>query len=355
MSPDPVRLPFLEVSGAPYDIGHALGRFGARAVHEHLTATPAWRELMPRAGDERIPRMATAVRSQFPCYWAELHGLADGLGLPFDEVFLWNCRGDIRSMAPDGCTTVQFPGAPPGASHLIGHNEDGDPGFAGHCALARIASEAGTAFTAFVYPGSLPGHAFAVTAAGLVQTVNNVRALDGGAGVPRMILTRAVLDARDLDGALALLRSADRAGAFHLTLAQAGDDRLLSVEFTATRLSVRRIRTPGVHANHLIHADMDRVSQIVTGSSGQRQARGNKLIGQMRQAAGEPDALRVLWDADDPELPIHRTDPADPDVENTLATAIFGVTADKVEWSVYDVPRQPARFVMGGGLVPAAA
>ncbi|TGV68304.1 peptidase C45, partial [Mesorhizobium sp. M00.F.Ca.ET.158.01.1.1] len=50
----------------------------------------------------------------------------------------------------------------------------------------------------------------------LVQTVNNTRPLAGGAGVPRMVLARAVLDAADLDAALALLESVTRAGAFHL-------------------------------------------------------------------------------------------------------------------------------------------
>nr|WP_265336209.1 C45 family peptidase [Mesorhizobium sp. B2-1-8] len=121
---------------------------------------------------------------QFPRYWAELQGLASGLELRFDDVFLWNCRGDIWAMAPDGCTTVQLPGSP----HVIGHNEDGDPDFAGPCALAHVASEGGNAFTAFVYPGSLPGHTFAVTSRGLVQTVNNIRPLAGGAGTPRMVL-----------------------------------------------------------------------------------------------------------------------------------------------------------------------
>jgi hypothetical protein len=32
-------------------------------------------------------------------------------------------------------------------------------------------------------------------------------------------------------------------------------------------------------------------------------------------------ALGILWDAADAELPIYRTDPADNDVENTLASA----------------------------------
>ncbi|TIU28374.1 MAG: peptidase C45, partial [Mesorhizobium sp.] len=207
------------------------------------------------------------------------------------------------AMAPDGCTTVQLPGSP----HVIGHNEDGDPDFAGHCALAHVASAGGTPFTAFVYPGSVPGHTFAATSKGLVQTVNNIRPLAGGAGAPRMVLARAILDTSDLDAAVALLRSAPRAGAFHLTLAQAGDERLLSVEFTAQAVSVDSVDAARVHSNHLIHADTGRVSQIVTGSSGVRQRRGELLLGQTLDTDPQGRALGILWDAADPELPIYRT------------------------------------------------
>ncbi|TIU31017.1 MAG: peptidase C45, partial [Mesorhizobium sp.] len=311
----------------------------------------AWRELTARRADPRIGMMATIVRERFPRYWAELQGLAAGLELGFDDVFLWNCRGDIWAMAPDGCTTVQLPGSP----HVIGHNEDGDPDFAGHCALAHVASAGGTPFTAFVYPGSVPGHTFAATSKGLVQTVNNIRPLAGGAGAPRMVLARAILDTSDLDAAVALLRSAPRAGAFHLTLAQSGDERLLSVEFTAQAVSVDSVDAARVHSNHLIHADTGRVSQIVTGSSGVRQRRGELLLGQTLDTDPQGRALGILWDAADPELPIYRTDPADSDVENTLASAVFRVGADKVEWAVYDGQHEAARFDMRDGLVPVAA
>jgi Acyl-coenzyme A:6-aminopenicillanic acid acyl-transferase len=352
MSPDATRrLSFIDVAGSPYDVGAALGRFGGAALHSHFLYSAAWRELTSRRADPRIGQMAAIVEERFPRYWAELQGLAAGLELPFDDVFLWNCRGDIWAMAPDGCTTVQLPGSP----HVVGHNEDGDPDFAGHCALARVASEGGNIFTAFVYPGSLPGHTFAATSAGLIQTVNNLRPLAGGTGTPRMILTRAILDAPDLDAAVALLKSAPRAGAFHLTLAQAGDARLLSIEFTAQALSVDKIETPRVHSNHLIHADTARTSQIVTGSSGERQRRGEVLLHQTSQSDPQSRAVGILWDAVEPELPIYRTDPADGDVENTLASAVFRIGADKVEWSVYDRPLEAARFEMRDGLVPVAA
>ena len=346
------RLPFLDISGRPYDAGQALGRFGATAVHRHLRHSPAWMGVMRRRDDAKLTAMAASVEARFPRYHAELRGLADGLELPFDEVFAWNCRGDLWAMAPDGCTTVQLPGK---SVRRIAHNEDGDPGLAEWCALARLAVAGGPAFTAFVYPGSLPGHTFAVTETGLVQTVNNIRALDGGGGVPRMVLTRALLDSPDLDAAVSTIRDLRPAGAFHVTLAQAGDERLLSVEFTATHRSVTEITAPAVHTNHLVHPDLGSVPQIVTGSSRERQRRGEALVGSFAQGQGELDPMAILWDSAVSEFPIYRTDPADPDVENTLASAMFRIDSRRVEWEVYDRPEPSARFVIRDGLVPVAA
>src|SRR3546814_14601750 len=69
------------------------------------------------------------------------------------DLFLWNCRGDLWSMSPDGCTTVQLP-MPDGPR--ITHNEDGDPGFAGHCGIGLFSPDNGPRFASFVYPASIP-------------------------------------------------------------------------------------------------------------------------------------------------------------------------------------------------------
>ena len=267
----PRALTAIEISGDPYDVGAQLGRFGAGVVNEYLTKTQAWAGIIAHCHDPRVVQRREHIQEQFPRYGLELNGLAEGLGLPAEEVFAWNCRGDIRALAPDGCTTVQVPGT----RRIIAHNEDGDPGFRGHCALARVSSIGGIPFTAFIYPGSLPGHTFAATDAGLVQTVNNIRALDTGNGIPRMVLTRAVLDCENLDEAVTLLQSSDRAGAFHVTLAATGDPRLLSVEFAAKACSVQEITAPSTHANHLIHDETAHIRQTVTHSSDSRQCRGD--------------------------------------------------------------------------------
>lgn len=341
------RLQAIEAGGSPFDIGMALGRFGADIAHRHLVRRHAWASVMRHRDDERVIAMRETVEARFPAIWQELRGLADGLGLPLADVFAWNCRGDVWAMAPDGCTTVQVPGAEP----VVAHNEDGDPAMRGHCALAHVRPAQGQAFTAFVYPGSLPGHTFAATAAGLVQAVNNIRSHRAGPGMPRMVLGRALLDCATLDEALNLLRTSARAGAFHMTLAQRGDPRAFSVEFTHSACSIHLVTGPACHANHLIHDSTAAEPQEVTGSSAARQRRGDAIISQA-PAGRALDPLAVLWDRGNPALPVLRTQPDDPDYENTLATAIFHVGRSALRWRVWDRAEPSPRFVFEDNHVP---
>lgn len=339
-------LSYIRLNGTSQDVGWALGQFGAAAVHGHLLQTPAWANVMQWRGSAAAATMASLVQQRFPAVWAELQGLALGLQLPLDDVFLWNCRGDLWAMAPDGCTTVQLPGKD---GIRISHNEDGDPGFAGKCAIAECHIEGSPGFAVLVYPGSLPGHTFAVTDAGLVTTVNNLRQLHVDTGVPRMVLTRAVLNATSLDDAIGILQQQPRAGGFHLSLADRASPELLSVEFSSAGCSVRTVTEPAMHANHAIHSAMRDFPQRITGSSGYRQVRGDALLAQAREQGAAVDPLAILGDTAHPQFPILREDPADSDNEITLASADIRVYATHVDWTVYEHLREPARFRMIDG------
>lgn len=325
-------LAYLQLEGSPFEVGQALGRFGAAALHRYAHSSAAWATVMRWRGHASVAAMAELVRTRHPAIWQELQGLAAGLDLPAEDVFLWNCRGDLWAMAPDGCTTVQLPATAPGAPPVVAHNEDGDPAFLGHCALACIAVRGGGRFASFVYPGSLPGHTFAATASGLVMTVNNLRTREVGLGLPRMVVTRALLDAASVDAALDQLGAMPRAGGFHLTLAQAGLPCIASVEFSDAVLSVQTVERPAVHANHMVHTAMANRPQIITGSSGHRQRRGEDLL---RQREGEAiDPLDILYDQGDARYPIYRDRADDSDHENTVATASFELGAAHVDWVV---------------------
>ncbi len=341
-------LAYLQLEGSPFEVGQALGRFGAAALQRYARRSPAWATVMRWRGHASVAAMAELVCARHPAIWQELQGLAAGLDLPAEDVFLWNCRGDLWAMAPDGCTTVQLPAPAPGTAPVVAHNEDGDPAFLGPCAIAPIAVRGGGRFASFVYPGSLPGHTFATTASGLVMTVNNLRTLEVGLGLPRMVVTRALLDAANADEALDQLGAMPRAGGFHLTLAQAGLPCIASVEFSDAVLSVQTVERPAVHANHMVHAAMAHRPQIVTGSSGHRQLRGEDLL---RQHEGEAiDPLDILFDQGDARYPIYRDRADDSDHENTMATASFTLGPTHVDWAVHAGGRRETSFRMRDAL-----
>lgn len=329
----------ITISGSPFLVGQRLGEFGRAAWHQKLTHIALWQTVTAMKYAAETQAMRALVQQQFPLIWQELEGMAAGLQAPVDEVFAWNCRGDLVRSTSDGCTTVA--GVNAQGEAVIAHNEDGFPQLRDDCALVSITPTDGMAFTSFAYPGSICGHTFSVNAKGIVNTVNNIRALHRPTGMPRQILARAALNAATLDEAIAILTSTPRAGAFHHTLGQSGDSRLFSVEATGSGCSVRLLEGVFAHANHLIHEQLHAVQQVITDSSGSRQTRLADWL--TTQTALDAESARgILSDQHDVELPIYRLSPQDPDEENTLATAVFVSGAQQVQWQVFTLDRQNA-------------
>lgn len=333
-----LALPLVEAKGSPFDIGAALGRHAASAIHAHLRPLPEFVRLKPWIGHPFMAELEAAARRLAPDHVAEVEGLAHGADWSFAEAWLWNCKGDVRAAGepPDqGCTTLLE--AREGGG-LIAHNEDGAPAHAHDGFMVRCRPERGRAFTSFAYPGLICGNSFAVNDRGLVQTLNNIRALDARPGVPRQLVARAILDCTDLDAALALLRTWPRASGYHHALGQAGEARVLGVEAPASGLVVRRVERRRAHANHLIEPELAAIPQAVTPSSAARQARADTLF--CDEGRG---ALEVLLDTDG-ERPIHCRGRAGED-SWTLATARFEIAADRVVLQVYQGEPDLERFV----------
>ncbi|KPX25318.1 Acyl-coenzyme A:6-aminopenicillanic acid acyl-transferase [Pseudomonas amygdali pv. dendropanacis] len=323
----------LHIVGSAFELGRRLGEFGRQSVQGKLRTLPFWQRLASLADTDKARQMKTLVQEWFPRYWQEIEGLAVGLELPVDEVFMWNCRGDFPGLGSvDGCTTV-FGQTEHGT--LIAHNEDGLPQLREDCGIVHVRPDEGAAFISFVYPGSLPGHTFAVNEFGVVATVNNIRPTDIPVGLPRMILGRASLDARTVNEAIAAVSLIPRAGAFHHVFGQAGSSRIVSVEATSDAVAVREVEVPTGHSNHLVDRSFRDFKQIVTGSSGTRQCRVDQLLADSDRQLDLTRSLQILRDEVSTTLPVYRCAEDDPDDENTLATATFTLTSSSVEWRVY--------------------
>ena len=100
-----------------------------------------------------------------------------------------------------------------------------------------VALDDAPGYLGFYYPGSLPGHTFGANRAGLVQTINNLRARQRHEGVPRMFGARGAGLCHAGRGRAAAARHALRRG-FHHTLGSAQDARLFSVEVLPGDVSI---------------------------------------------------------------------------------------------------------------------
>jgi hypothetical protein len=338
----------IEVAGDAYQVGRGLGEAAARAFHETVVNVERYKELKcDWSGSERLKALLAAARQTYPDHVREIEGIADGADADFDDIFLWNCRGDFPGggteshAATAGCTTVML-AATGEAPALIAHNEDDQAELEERCFLARVRPDDGIGFTSFYSPCLLPGHTFAVNDAGLVQTINNIRPRDQVAGIPRHIIARAVLASADLEGALAVLSRRDRASGFHHNLGQAGGEHLLSVEAPASMCVVHHVACAAVHTNHLVFSECADIAQEVANSSASRQRRAEALISD--GALEGRDVSVILGDRADTDLPICRKRRGGTDPGYTLASAVFELARDRVVWRVYSHPLEAPEF-----------
>jgi hypothetical protein len=348
-NPFSMKLQTIEVEGDAYGIGRAMGEIAAPAYHDVVTRLGRFRSLQRQwAGSDRLTALQAAARQAYPEILREIEGIADGLGASFHDVFLWNCRGDFpgggdQSQADEaGCTTIMLPGHD-GGPGIIAHNEDDQAELDGHCFLVRARPRHGIGFVSFYSPGLLPGHTFGVNQEGLVQTINHIRPHDQTPGIPRHLIARAVLGAGSLDEALGILSRNDRASGFHHNLGQVGGECLLSVEAPASGCVARPISRPVAHANHLVFEEFADIHQEVAPSSASRQRRAETLLSAV--AARDFDPLVALGDEAGGDLPICRKRRDGPDPGYTLATAVYAIGSEQVQWRVYPHPRAPAEHV----------
>ncbi|XP_055343765.1 beta-alanyl-dopamine/carcinine hydrolase-like [Paramacrobiotus metropolitanus] len=202
-------LPLINVRGTNYQVGFETGRL----MREHIQAfyasfAPMHHKFLPFIRTDKGRRIfdgyLNAVRDVVPQYLEEIRGISDGSGVPFEQVFCMHIRSEISLILRQGhyetpaCSTV-FVNRP--EAEIVGHNEDNDPEMKARSYMvsAEILAENGTLlekFTAFSYPGCLPGNAFSFNRAGIIFTVNSESPIEIPTNkIPRYIMNRALLSA----------------------------------------------------------------------------------------------------------------------------------------------------------------
>ena len=334
----------LEISGSHEEVGQGIGLRFAGAIHRLFDNYDfLQKQLLPflktSAGQSFFQSCLKMHQTHFPQYIAELEGLADGSGRPFEEIFAVNLRGEfagrIASAHPtDGTTAADVQGCTdclvltPDAA-LIGHNEDGSPAGYGNMYVVRVAVDDCPTFTALCYPGFLPGNASGFNEFGILHSINHVAPRPIKVGLSRHFLARALLDARTLDDAVRVITMSDRASGFNYNIGSLSERLVISVEVSPERHHVHEVQGYYTHTNHYLQLNDQK--QEITLSSRKRLERSLTLFRSTPPIDGD-QVLALLGDQTDRDFPIFR-DATLPDKDATLCSALYDL--DRRELRIY--------------------
>jgi len=275
------NIPLIEARGTHRDVGLQIGQacqVGIQStlagLRDDLPKGISWDRMRVQSG-----RYLEFSREIYPQYIDELEGIAEGAGVPFEEVFLSMCEELWESVAWRGCTDMAARGrATEDGLTLIAHTNDLLPRAEEHLVLLKVQAGDEPEFLGISSGGIAISAGF--NAAGISLTGNQLDNNDIRPGVPRLLAVRAILASRHLSEAMDHCLLPQRASSYNNVLADASGE-VYSMEGSAT--DCESIYIEGdilAHTNHYIspamrHFEADRDS---IGNSVLRYNRAMRLL-----------------------------------------------------------------------------
>ncbi|NBH10132.1 C45 family peptidase [Amycolatopsis sp. SID8362] len=225
-----------------------LGAYAAADIATVLAGLPSWPvSARARRSPVRFRAVESASQVEHPDAYAELTALAEGAGVPFDDLLLANLRGDLGAGDGTGCTDLAWAGSP----SLLGHNEDGAPVFDGIGRLLTLLIDGEPGVCVWWYPGFLPANTFTLTTHGLVWGIDSVSVAAPSPCAGRHFLARTAQRATSVAEAVSVLRSHASAGGFAYTMGQVGEPAVTVVEKAGHDTAVTTVASGlSWHTNH---------------------------------------------------------------------------------------------------------
>lgn len=339
-------LPVVDVSGPARERGRQQGE-GARA--QILSALDRYREVLPQAmrmgweeGLREARKFLPYGEETLPQYVEELRGIAEGADVSFEAVWTLNCYEGLTESRQQvwGCTCVAVRDEHTSDGHvLLAHNEDWSSFDRDNVYLVRAAPDVGPAFVGMTYGPLLVN--VGLNAEGIGVAINSVYPTDGRVGVPRILSSRAVLDAHTIGEAIRASIPKLRAGGYSYLLAD-DNGELYSVETSATTHAILYGERGWLaHSNHYLSAKMRELEEPGPyAGSRVRLNRARRLLQrQLGQVSVESLQTLLRDHVNYPDSICMHEDPADPphEREQTLVSLVMDVTA-RVLWAAPGPP-----------------
>ena len=331
--------PLVEIQGTHREMGCQIGEACRKQVQHsienaHLLIEQSYStlELTWEGAIIQSRKYLPFAEERYSQYVDEMRGIAAGANVSFDDVMALNAMEAVTmdALHLTRCTSMAVNEERTADGHVLAaHNEDWVPEDENDIYVISAKPQDEPPFLAMTYGGLLPNVGF--NAYGIAQLIDSVYPNDSRIGIPRLVVSRAVLASRRLSGAIGRTLISHRAAGYnHLLVHESGE--IYSVEVSARRFEILH-GTDGyiVHTNHYLSPNMKEIEnepeELI--SSRVRYFRANRLLRQ--NSAHSIKSLQAIQ-KDHVNLPNsicnHNIDGIDPlDRESTISAMVIDVTS----------------------------
>ena len=263
-----------------------------------------------------------AAERALPEHVAWLDAFAAGAEVSLAEVFAVNAVEELEQLTPvERCSTFTAVGE---GFTLLGHNEMWLEGDRDNVAVVVERPAEGPAVASPTIACCLP--AVGLNEHRLAFGVDSLTARDDGVGVPRVFVSRHVLDAESRGDAYRRATLAGRAGGYAYVVAAPGET--FTIETTAKRAAI--LDGPEPHTNHYLAPELQDVGDEGSASSTARYAYLSELLRE-RPPRTPQDAMAILRD--------HACEPT-PDGDSVV---VFSLVCEVESGRMWVAPGDPAQ------------
>lgn len=246
---------FSEISGRHREIGYKIGKIFKRNINFVLEKRKSWvlklkEKLSSKEGKYFKEIFIKEIKNAFPFYIDEIEGLREGSGIDEETIWALNLQCELEYISEkDGCSSIYFKDE---KENYFLHNEDGNKANYNQMFLVYVKPPSGVNFLSIVYPGLLPGNAPGINKIGIFQTTNYIGSTKVFEGIPRYVLSRAILEAKDLKEAKNIALYKPKAFPCHHNIGSFSEEKYISIEATPLGFEFYEPDKLYIHTNHLI-------------------------------------------------------------------------------------------------------
>jgi isopenicillin-N N-acyltransferase-like protein len=281
---------FIEVAGSHHQMGRQIGE-AARHQLQHsvenarklLEASFSSIQLTWEQAKIHSKKYLPFAEETYPHYVDEMRGIAEGANLNFDDVLVVNCMEEIAgdTLHLTHCTSMAVNNERSSNGHVLAaHNEDWYPDDEDDVLIISAKPNQEPPFLSMTYGALLCNVGF--NAYGITQLIDSVYPSDIRFGLPRLLVSRAVLASQRITDAFARILVANRAAGYnHLIVHESGE--IYSVEVSSKKFEVLYARDGSmIHTNHYLDPQMKLIERNPEHllSSRARYFRALRLLGQ---------------------------------------------------------------------------